>query len=504
MINKDYKNYINGQFMNSEDQARISVINPANETIVGTVPKATLGDVEAAVTAARTAFDSGLWSDLPAGQRANALLRIVAEVEARKSTLVDLLIKESGSTVGKATGEVLMAIDTLKYYANLIRRPYTYEAIVPDEAAAIFSHNFIQRQAIGVCAAIVPWNFPLSLGVWKIAPALAAGNSIVVKPPSESPLALMEFAEAVSRADLPKGVFNMITGPGKVIGEALAAHPLVDKVAFTGSTGVGKRIMTLAAQSNLKITTLELGGKSANILLDDADLDIAIDGALFAFLYHSGQVCESGTRLLVPRSKYEEVIKRLVVRAANLRMGDPSDPTTNIGPVISLRQKEKIEGYIRSGVEEGARLVLGGKPLTGKSFDKGFWVQPTIFADVTNDMKIAREEIFGPVLSVISYQDEAEAIRIANDSIFGLGGGVWSPDYRRAINVAKKMRTGTVWINTYHLISPIAPFGGYKQSGIGRELGIQGLLAYTQSKHIHVDLENDHGARYQGLLSHRD
>jgi len=503
MVNS-YKIYTNGQFIDSIDKERIQVFNPANETLVGTVPKATLEDIEVAVGAARAAFDNGSWSGLSSKERGDALLSIAAEVEKRKAKLVYLLIKESGSTVGKATIEVTLAISTLKFYADLISRPYTYEGIVPMEEASIYSYNFIKREPIGVCAAIVPWNFPLSLGVWKIAPALAAGNTIVVKPPSEAPLALMEFAEAVAAAGIPKGVFNMVTGSGKVIGEALAAHLLVDKVAFTGSTEVGKRIMTLASQSNLKITTLELGGKSANILLDDADLDIAIDGSLFATLFHSGQVCESGTRLLVPHADYEEVIERLVARVADIKIGDPSDHTTSIGPVISRRQKEKIEGYIRSGVEEGARLVYGDQPLEGKPFDKGFWVRPTIFADVTNDMKIAQEEIFGPVLSVIPYHDEAEAIRIANDSIYGLGGGVWSKDYRRAVNVAKKIHTGTVWINAYHSISPSTSFGGYKQSGIGRELGMQGLLAYTQSKHIHVDLENDKGARYKTFFSSKD
>ncbi|WP_346354129.1 aldehyde dehydrogenase family protein [Azotosporobacter soli] len=499
-MSKDYDLYINGQFSKGENEARLTVINPSDESVVGSVPSATLAETDAAVAAARLAFDSGVWSGLSPAQRAEALLRIAAEVKADQETLVDLLIKESGSTVGKANGEVNLAIKTLTYYAKLLQSPYEEAAIAADEEAALYSHNFIRREAIGVCAAIVPWNFPLSLGVWKIAPALAAGNTIVVKPPSEAPLALLAFAKAVHRAGLPKGVFNMLTGSGKVIGEALAAHPLVDKVAFTGSTEVGKRVMSLAAQSNLKITTLELGGKSANILLEDADLDEAIDGALFAFLYHSGQVCESGTRLLVPRSKYEEVIKRLVERAEKLKIGDPGDPETSIGPVISKRQQEKIAAYISGAIKEGARLVLGGEPLSGKTFEKGFWVRPTIFADVKNEMTIAREEIFGPVLSVIAYDSEEEAIRIANDSIYGLGGGVWSKDYRRAVEVAKQLRTGTVWINSYHLLSPIAPFGGYKQSGIGRELGLQGLLAYTQTKHIHLDLANDRGARYQRFL----
>lgn len=500
MQDRKYSLFINGEFVESSTKEWFEVINPANEEVVGLAAKATVGDTEAAVQAARVAFNNGSWSNLAAAKRAQILLAMADIMAAQQNELVKLLVQESGSTVHKATAEVYLSIHTLKYYADLIQRPYTYEAIVPNENASVYSYNFIHREPIGVCAGIVPWNFPLALGIWKIAPGLAAGNTMVIKAPTEAPLALMEVAKIARAAGLPKGVLNMVTGAGRVVGEYLAAHPQVDKVAFTGSTGVGKRIMELAAASNLKITTLELGGKSANILLEDADLEVAIDGSLFATLFHSGQVCESGTRLLVPDSRYDEVLDGLISRGRTIRVGDPSKAETGMGPVISQKQKEKIEEYIQTGIQEGARLVLGEQPLQGKPYEKGFWVPPTIFADVNNQMRVAREEIFGPVLSVIPYKTEAEAVEIANDSIYGLGGGVWSKDQRRAVQIAKQMRTGTVWINAYHLLNPIAPFGGFKQSGIGRELGIQGLLAYTQSKHIHVDLENDGGARYQWML----
>ncbi|MBB5337434.1 aldehyde dehydrogenase family protein [Pectinatus brassicae] len=500
MKENKYSLFIDGEFVEGSTKEWFEVINPADESLVGLTAKATVEDVEAAVQAAKRAFDNGSWSRLSATKRAEVLLGMAEGMAARQRELANLMVEESGSTIHKATMEVILSINTLKYYADLIRTPYTYEAIVPNDDAFIYSYNFVQREPIGVCAGIVPWNFPLAVGFWKIAPGLAAGNTMVIKVPTEAPLVLMEIAKIAQDAGLPKGVLNIVAGAGRVVGEYLAAHPQVDKISFTGSTGVGKRILELSSASNLKIATLELGGKSANIILEDADLAVAIDGSLFATMLHSGQVCESGTRLLVPKSRYDEVIEGLVSRAKTIKVGDPSKEETGMGPIISKKQKEKIEEYIQIGIKEGAKRVLGEEALQGKVYEKGFWVPPTIFADVNNQMTIAREEIFGPVVSVIPYKSEAEAIAIANDSIYGLAGGVWSKDQRRAVEVAKRMHTGTIWVNSYHLLNPIAPFGGYKQSGLGRELGIQGLLAYTQSKHIHVDLENDGGSRYRWML----
>lgn len=500
MSEKKYLLYIDGELREGASNQWLEVMNPADEGIIGLAAKATVEDAEAAVQAAKRAFINGSWSRLSVQKRSEYLLQIVQKMTERQSELISLIIKDSGSTHFKAAAEVALAIGTLKYYAELIRTPYQYDAVIPVGDSRQSSYNFIQREPIGVCAGIVPWNFPLSLGMWKIAPALAAGNTVIIKVPSEAPLVLLEFANIVQEVGLPKGVLNLLAGAGRVIGEYLAEHPEVDKISFTGSTGVGKRIMTLAANSNLKITTLELGGKSANIILEDADLEEAVDGSLFATLLHSGQVCESGTRLLVPQSRYEEILERLVNRGKHIKIGDPSKEDIGMGPVISLKQKQKIEEYIQTGIAQGARRILGQEELTGAPYQKGFWVPPTIFADVHNNMTIAREEIFGPVLSVIPYQTEAEAIQIANDSIYGLGGGVWSKDKGHAIEVAKQLRTGTVWVNSYHILTPHAPFGGYKQSGLGREMGVQGLLAYTQTKHIHVNLEEGNKGRYNWLL----
>ncbi|MDU2063676.1 MAG: aldehyde dehydrogenase family protein [Sporomusaceae bacterium] len=500
MNQNKYLLYINGKFQEGFSKEWLEVINPADESIIALAAKGMIEDAEAAVVAASEAFENRSWSGLTVQERSAILLKVAQKMTEGQEELLSLIIKDSGATRFKAKAEVALAIGTIKYYAELIRTPYQYEAVSPAANGRQSSYNFIQREPIGVCAGIVPWNFPLSLGMWKIAPALAAGNTVVIKAPSEAPLALLAFAKFADAAGVPKGVLNILAGSGRVIGEYLAEHPKVDKISFTGSTAVGKRIMTLAANSNLKITTLELGGKSANIILEDADLDAAIDGSLFATLLHSGQVCESGTRLLVPQSRYEEILVRLAERAKNIKIGDPSKNDVGMGPVISRKQKEKIEEYIQTGLQEGARIILGQEKLEGEQYQKGFWVPPTIFADVHNDMTIAREEIFGPVLSVIPYQTEAEAVKIANDSIYGLGGGVWSQDKGHAIEVAQQLRTGTVWVNSYHVMNPNTPFGGYKQSGLGREMGVPGLLAYTQSKHIHVDLGNGNKDRYKWLL----
>ncbi|MGV8057325.1 MAG: aldehyde dehydrogenase family protein [Smithellaceae bacterium] len=496
---------IDGKSAESSSKKTITVINPANEEIVGTVPAATSADVETVVKAARKAFDEGEWGKMTAAKRAEALRRMAALLTEKMPELSALLQAETGSTCMKASVDVGMPIGLLNYYADLICSPVRYDighvSPMPDEAGAPYSHGFVQRMPHGVCVGIVPWNFPFVLAFLKIAPGLAAGNTMIIKPPSEAPLAITEFIRMVNEAGiLPPGVLNVITGSGREVGEALAAHPLVDKVAFTGSTEVGRRVMELAAPT-VKVVTLELGGKSANIILDDADLDLAVEVSLFAFLFHSGQVCLSGTRCFAPKSKYEEILRRMANRVTKLVIGDPLDPATTMGPVFSRIQKETVESYIQSGLREGARLVCGGKPLNGKMFEKGFWVAPTIFGDARNDMTIAREEIFGPVLSVIPYETEDEAVAMANDTIYGLCGAVQSSNYMRAVGVAKRLQTGTVWINTYHTQGCNTPFSGWKQSGLGTELGVEGLMAYTRAKYIHVDLVCDGPARYSFLFS---
>ncbi|MEK6571807.1 MAG: aldehyde dehydrogenase family protein, partial [Bacteroidota bacterium] len=335
-------------------------------------------------------------------------------------------------------------------------------------------------------AAIIPCNFPLKMAIWKIGPALAAGNTIVLKPSELTPVTAMELAKIVHEVGFPKGVVNIIPGFGEDVGEELAKNPMVDKVSFTGSTAVGKRVMANAS-ATLKKCTLECGGKSANIVFEDADLELAVDGAMYAIFYHSGQCCEAGTRLFLPERLHDEFLQRMIDKTRKLKMGDPKNPETDIGPLISKKQQERVLSYIVIGKSEGAKLAFGGNIPPDPALAKGFFVEPTLFVQVRNSMRIAQEEIFGPVLSIIKYKTIDEAIAMANDSIYGLGAGVWSRDKEKAMDVAKRLRAGTVWINEWHLISENAPFGGYKQSGVGREFGIDGLKEYTETKHLHID-----------------
>ena len=395
--------------------------------------------------------------------------------------------EDAGHTLRMANlFSIALGVEHWRILAQLSSTIGEYEPVPWNDFPAV-QWGIVRREPYGVTAAITPWNFPFILMMWKAAPALATGNSIVIKPATYTPMSTLEFARILQDTDLfPPGVINVVPGAGAAAGEELASNPMVDKVAFTGSTEVGRRIMQLTS-STVKKVTLELGGKSANILLDDADLDIAIPGSLWATFLHSGQICHSGTRLFVPASIHDEVIARLVETAEGLKIGSAMDFETDMGPLVHRSQYETVERYVQSGIEEGAKLVTGGERALVPGCDGGYFYKPTIFTDVRNDMKIAQEEIFGPVLSVIKYDTVEDAIAMANDSIYGLGGGVWSRDIPRALNVAKRIRTGTVWINDYHLLNAYAPFGGYKQSGVGRELGTWGLREYQQTKYIHVD-----------------
>jgi aldehyde dehydrogenase (NAD+) len=355
----------------------------------------------------------------------------------------------------------------------------------------------VRREPIGVCAAIVPWNFPLALAVWKVVPALAVGNSVVLKTDEKTPIGALEFARELQAAGLPDGVLNVVTGDGEIVGDHLARHPDVRKIAFTGSTQVGKLVAGAAAASNLKRVTLELGGKSPNIVLDDADLTMAVDGAIWAFLMHAGQACESGTRLLLPSSIHDAFVERLVERLRTVKIGDPLDQTTNLGPLISAEQRERVLGYIEVAKQEGATVACGGGVPDGAT--RGYFVEPTVLTDVTNDMTVAREEVFGPVLCVLKYDTVDEAIAIANDTEYGLAAGVWSSDVRRAMDVARQLEAGSVWINDWHMADENYPFGGYKQSGMGRELGHHSLAEYTEEKSIQISLEPDITKRAYGL-----
>jgi aldehyde dehydrogenase (NAD+) len=492
--------FINGERRAGSQDEMFDIINPANGQVVAKVAKATKQDVEDAVQAARQSFDSGVWSRISPQERAQVLLKFADNIVKHAPELVYLESISSGGTVRRiANSDILQIVDLLQQTAKFALE-YPYVESLPVMAFPGPSHNQIWREPIGVVAAITAWNFPLILSMWKLAPALAMGNSIVIKPASNTPLSTLKLAELAFQAGVPAGVFNVIAGPGSSIGEALVTHPSVDKVAFTGSTEVGRRIMQLAS-GTVKRVTLELGGKSPAIVLPDADLEIAIPGILFGTFLHSGQICESGTRVFVHDSMYEQVVQQLAQAASTIQLGNPLLETTGMGPVVSQIQLEQILRYIETGIAEGARLVCGGKRATGDGLDQGYFVEPTIFADVRNDMRIAQEEIFGPVLSVIRYSEVEEAIRLANDTIYGLAAGVWTRDVNKAFSIARELKAGTVWINDWHMFRSDAPFGGYKQSGFGREIGRYAFDEYTQIKHVHCALVSELNQRpWYGIL----
>lgn len=487
---KEFQLFINGEWTPASGGETFDIINPATSEVSAKAAKATAEDVDRAVESARKAFESGIWSNKKPEERALILQNFAKKIVEKAPEIIYLEAISSGGTIRKlSNADIAQLVLCLQQTAKSALE-YKYAESLPIVTALGPSRNQIVREPIGVVAAITPWNFPLVLAMWKIAPALMMGNSIVVKPASYTPLGTLKLAELALEAGVPPGVFNVITGPGSTVGERLVTHKEVDKVAFTGSTEVGRKIMKLASDTVKKVT-LELGGKAPAIVLPDADLDLAIPGILFGVFFHSGQVCESGTRLLVHESIYDEVIDRLVEASKRIKVGDPMDFATGMGPVVSEQQMNTILNYIESGIQEGARLVCGGKRATENGLEKGYFIEPTIFADVKNDMKIAQEEIFGPVLSVIRFSTEEEAIEIANDTIYGLSAGIWTRDVVKANQMAGKLKAGTVWINDWHMFRMDAPFGGYKQSGVGRELGMNVLDEYTEVKHIHTALSNE-------------
>lgn len=474
--------YIGGEWVGSRSGATLATRHPATGAVLAEVAAAGAEDVDAAVQAARRAFDEGAWVGMDAADRALLLWRISDAMEARKDELVRLEVLDNGKRIREAEIDVRDAIDAFRYYAGWTTK--LHGDTLPVRGNVL---NYTLREPVGVVGAIIPWNFPLLMAAWKVAPALACANTVVLKPAEQTPLTALELASIAHEAGLPAGVLNVVTGFGETAGAALVRHPGVDKIAFTGSTAVGRIIMQEAA-GTLKKVSLELGGKSPNIVFEDADLEAAARGAYTGIFYNSGQCCTAGSRLLVHETVHQALVDKLVERAAKVQPGDPFDPKTRFGPLISQDQMERVLGYIEAGRAEGAELRTGGKRALFGGQEQGYWVEPTIFDRVRPEATIAREEIFGPVLAVTPFADEDEAVRIANETVYGLAAGVWTTDVKRAHRVAKRLNAGTVWINTYHPLDAASPFGGYKQSGYGRELGAYALDLYTQIKSVWVDL----------------
>jgi aldehyde dehydrogenase (NAD+)/betaine-aldehyde dehydrogenase len=463
------KLYIGGEWADPSGDGTIEVINPATEEVIGRIPEGTPEDVDRAVAAARAAFE--VWSQVPIEARAEACAGIAAKLAERSDEIAALIASELGMPI--ALSKMIQAgLPTMDFGSM----PEQLERVVWEEQVG---NSLLVREPIGVVGAITPWNYPLHQIAAKVAPAIAAGCTVVLKPSEVVPLNAFILAEIFDELGVPAGVFNLVTGYGPVVGEAIAGHPGVDAVSFTGSTRAGRRVSELAAQT-VKPVTCELGGKSANVILDDAPLQDAVtDGVAKAFL-NSGQTCSALTRMLVPRERLQEAEQIAAAVAQAFTPGDPFGEASRLGPLVSDVQRERVRGYIRKGVEEGARLVTGGEEAP-EGLEHGFFVRPTVFSDVRNDMTIAQEEIFGPVLSIIPYDSEDEAVRIANDSVYGLAGGVWSGDPARAESVARRIRTGQVEINGA-AFNPLAPFGGFKQSGHGRELGYLAIEEYLGVK----------------------
>jgi len=483
---ESYKMYIDGAFVDAEGGDRYESINPYNNQPIASIPRGGARDAAHAVAAARRAFDAGPWPLMSGEERSALMGKVAALLKERMKDYAVTESRDSGGTINKCGADAFLAARQMAFFAEQAKRfngePEEIEGLQREGR----SFNYVIREPIGVCAQIIPWNFPYMMAIWKLGPALATGNTVVLKPASATPMMALELARVFDEVGFPPGVVNIITGPGGEIGDALTGHPDVDKVAFTGSTEIGREIMARAA-ATLKKVTLECGGKGANIVLHDANREVAVDGSIWASFYHQGQVCESGTRLFLDARDHDDFVAEMVEKLNAMVAGDPLDKATQLGPVVSEAQMKSVLDYIEIGKSEGAMLACGGGRMTGGDLDKGFFVQPTLFTNVTNDMRIAREEIFGPVLGVLKYDSVDDAIAQANDSIFGLSGGVWSEDIDAARAVASRLRSGTVWINEWHMLSERAPFGGYKQSGVGREFGDEGLGEYCELKTLYID-----------------
>ncbi len=477
---KNGKIFINNEWVNARSGKTFPVLNPATEEQLCVVAEGDAADADAAAKAARRAFETGAWPKMSARERGRILYRVAGLLEKHKEEFAELETLNNGKPIYETlNADLPLAIETFEYYAGLADK--IHGDTIPVNGNFF---NYTLREPAGVVAQIIPWNFPLLMAAWKLGPALATGCTVVLKPAEQTPLTALRLAELFQEAGLPPGVLNVVPGYGPTAGATLATHPEVDKVAFTGSTEVGREVMRLAAQS-LKRVSLELGGKAPNIVFADSDLDAAVQGAMRGIFFNQGEVCCAGSRLFVEEKAHDEFISKLKASAEKLPVGDPMDPKTRMGAQVSEEQFKKILGYIEKGKAEGAKVVTGG----ARAREKGYFLKPTIFEGVNNNMTIAREEIFGPVVSAIKFTNTEDLVHQANDTLYGLSAGIWTRDIGKAHRLARQVKAGTVWVNCYNCFDAASPFGGFKQSGFGRELGKYALELYTQVKSVWVSLD---------------
>ncbi|MBI2377964.1 MAG: aldehyde dehydrogenase family protein [Deltaproteobacteria bacterium] len=473
--------WIRGEWVSAKSGKTRDVINPATGEVLAKVQEAGVEDAKDAIAAARSAFDEGPWSTMTARDRGQVLLKIAEKVRARGEELARTDTLNMGKPIVEAEFDVSDAAHCFEYYAGLATKIKGDALTVPDNAFSV-----VVREPVGAVGQIIPWNYPLLMAAWKLGPALCAGCTTVLKPAEQSPLSALILAEILADSGLPPGVVNILTGDGPTAGGTLVDDPRIDKIAFTGGVDTGRLVIQNASKT-IKRTTIELGGKNPNIVFADADLEAAVDGALFGAFANQGEVCSAGSRLLVQRSIYDKMLAGLESKVKRVKLGDPIQRDTKMGPLVTQEHMNKVLEYIEIGKSEG-RLIAGGRRATEGALGRGWFVEPTIFADVDNRSRIGQEEIFGPVLAVIPFTDEAEAIKLANDTPYGLAGAVWTTNVFRGIRVLKALRAGILWLNTYHPTYNEAPWGGYKQSGFGRELGPYGLEAYLETKQINLNL----------------